>query len=148
MRRACWLAAATCLAAPAPAQLAPVAAFEAARAVPVTPGGWTYAATPAASDSTFADVLRIRCDRAARQVNIQRLGVAPTPGVAVPPIVIVTDSVARSLPGAAARLAPFDPLLDAIAFSRGRFVVTGGGGGMLVLPAWPEAARSIEDCRN
>jgi hypothetical protein len=40
-----------------------------------------------------------------------------------------------------------DSLLDAIAFSRGRFIVDGGGGLRLVLPASPEAARSIEDCR-
>ena len=148
MRRAILFAAAACLAAPSAAQLAPVAAFESVRAVPLTPGGWTYAATPVASDSTFAGLLRIRCDRAAHVVSIRRLGVAPTPGVAIPPILVATDSVARSLPGAVAALGPFDPLLDAIAFSRGRVVVTGGGGGMLVLPAWPEAARSIEDCRN
>ena len=41
----------------------------------------------------------------------------------------------------------FDPLLDAIAFSRGRLVVTMAGGVPLVAPAWPEAARTIEDCR-
>ena len=148
MRRAFLLAAAMCISAPSAAQLAPVVAFESARDAPLNPGGWTYAATPAASESTFAGLLRIRCDRAAHVVSIQRLGVAPTPGVAVPPILVATDSVARSLPGAVAVLGPFDPLLDAIAFSRGRVVVTGGGGGMLVLPAWPEAARSIEDCRN
>jgi hypothetical protein len=41
----------------------------------------------------------------------------------------------------------FDPLLDAIAFSRGRVSVTIAGGSSLVVPAWPEAARTIEDCR-
>ncbi len=42
---------------------------------------------------------------------------------------------------------PTDDVLDAIAFSRGRFIVSGGGV-RLILPASPEAARSIEDCRN
>ena len=148
MTRAFLFAVTACFTVPASAQLAAVTPFESARSVPLTPGGWAYAASPVASDSTFAAVLRIHCDRAARQVTIQRLGVAPVPGVAPPPMLIATDSVARVLPGAAAPLAARDPLLDAIAFSRGRFVVTGGGGGMLVLPAWPEAARSIEDCRN
>jgi len=41
-----------------------------------------------------------------------------------------------------------DQLLDAIAFSRGRFLVSGGTGPILAVPSWPEAARSIEDCRN
>ena len=40
------------------------------------------------------------------------------------------------------------PLLYSLAYSRGRFVVEGGGAARLVLPAWPEAARAIEDCRN
>ncbi|MEO5808921.1 MAG: hypothetical protein ABIR51_02420 [Sphingomicrobium sp.] len=145
---AALFAAPACLTAPASAQLAAVAAFESARSVPLAPGGWAYVASSVASESTFAVALRIRCDRAARQVTIQRLGVAPVPGVALQPMLIATDSMARVLPGAAASLGARDPLLDAIAFSRGRFVVTGGGGGMLVLPAWPEAARSIEDCRN
>ena len=146
--RALLFAAAACAAAPAAAQLAPVAAFESVRAFPLTPGAWTYRATAEGSESGFAGVLRIRCDKAVRQISLQRLGVAPTPGVALPPLLVATDSLARSLPGAGASLGPFDPLLDAIAFSRGRFVVTGGGGGMLVVPAWPEAARSIENCRN
>ena len=46
-----------------------------------------------------------------------------------------------------AELFALDPLLDAIAFSRGRFAVTMAGGSPLVVPAWPEAARTIEDCR-
>ena len=41
----------------------------------------------------------------------------------------------------------YDPLLDAIAFSRGRFTVESESGAMLVLPAWPEPARVVEDCR-
>jgi hypothetical protein len=39
-----------------------------------------------------------------------------------------------------------DSLLDAMAFSRGRFVLQAGTAD-LVLPAWPEVARVIEDCR-
>ena len=40
-----------------------------------------------------------------------------------------------------------DPLLDAMAFSRGRFMVEMGGAQTLVLPAWSELGRVIEDCR-
>ena len=67
---------------------------------------------------------------------------------------IGTDLAVGTVPADGA-VANNDPLLDAIAFSRGRFIVSengavggGGAGGRLVLPASPEAARSIEDCRN
>jgi len=40
-----------------------------------------------------------------------------------------------------------DPLLDAIAFSRGRFALEAAGLETLYLPAWPELSRVIEDCR-
>ena len=41
-----------------------------------------------------------------------------------------------------------DPLLAQMAFSRGRFLVAIEGGPSLVVPAWPEFARVIEDCRG
>lgn len=40
-----------------------------------------------------------------------------------------------------------DPLLDAIAFSRGRFALEAAGLPTLYLPAWPELSRVVEDCR-
>ena len=53
------------------------------------------------------------------------------------------------MPGSAltARLNPGDPVLDAMVFSRGRFAVEAPGTPLLVVPAWPEPARVIEDCR-
>lgn len=44
-------------------------------------------------------------------------------------------------------LAAQDRLLDAMAFSRGRFAVETGGLPTLYLPAWAEVTRVIEDCR-
>jgi hypothetical protein len=35
-----------------------------------------------------------------------------------------------------------------MAFSRGRFMVEAQGMATLVLPAWPEPARVVEDCRG
>lgn len=46
-----------------------------------------------------------------------------------------------------ARLAAGDQLLDAIAFSRGRFGLEVPGLPPLVLPAYPELTRVVEDCR-
>ena len=70
---------------------------------------------------------------------------------------IQTSFGVRSLPLAAvggapahagAALAATDPWLDAMAFSRGRFTVGVAGLDLLVIPAWPELARVVEDCRR
>ncbi len=50
--------------------------------------------------------------------------------------------------GVSASLPANDPLLDAIGFSRGRFVVEQAGTPPLVLPAWAEVERVVEDCRG
>lgn len=47
-----------------------------------------------------------------------------------------------------AELRTSDPLLEQMAFSRGRFLVAVEGGPSLVVPAWPEVGRVIEDCRG
>ena len=126
-------------AAPAAAQVAPVS-FEAGKLLPLTPGQWTYAASATGSEARYGAAFSLRCDRATRTVIISRPGAAPTV------LTIATDSDTRNLP-VGGRLLANDPLLDAIAFSRGRFLVSEGGA-TLAIPTWPEAARSIEDCRS
>ena len=54
---------------------------------------------------------------------------------------------AGTVPMVVAALPARDPLLDAIAFSRGRFAVEVAGLQTLYLPSWPEITRVIEDCR-
>lgn len=49
---------------------------------------------------------------------------------------------------AAAKLSPRDAQLDAVAFSRGRFLVSVTGMNDVVIPAWPEFTRVVEDCRS
>ena len=119
--------------------------FDAYRTTPLSAGDWTYAATVAGSEARFGASFVVRCDRATRLVLLQRLAGPQTTAIAM---VIATDSAIRSFAASAVRLAARDSLFDAIAFSRGRIVVSGGGGAALILPSWPEAARSIEDCRN
>ena len=124
----------------AAAQLAPLS-FDAGKSLPLSVGQWSYAQTVAGSEARFGDLLSIRCERVTRTVVVQRIGGAPVA------LTIATSSVTRTVP-AGGRIAANDPLLDAIAFSRGRFLVAGGAGPVLAVPSWPEAARSIEDCRN
>jgi hypothetical protein len=47
-----------------------------------------------------------------------------------------------------ARMAASDTLLDAIAFSRGRFALEVQGSDALYLPSYPEITRVVEDCRG
>lgn len=47
----------------------------------------------------------------------------------------------------AAEIMPRDPILDAMAFSRGRFAVEAGGLRSMAIPNWAELGRVVEDCR-
>jgi hypothetical protein len=126
------------IASPLGGQSAP---FEAARGALLTPGQWIYARTADGSEARFGIQFSIRCVAASRLVTLRRLDV-PT----AQSLTITTDLLSRNIP-ASGTLIGTDPLLDAIAFSRGRFLVGGGSAQRLVIPASPEAARSIEDCR-
>ena len=121
----------------------------------LTAGSWSYRETATGSEAIFTDArvtrrLVVKCSRATRRVS---LSVASA--VTGNSIQVSTTETARVLPAAfdaqgfqiTAELGAQDPILDGIAFSRGRFAVTIAGASALVLPAWPEIARSIEDCR-
>ena len=127
------------VAAPASAQLAPMT-FEFGKSLPLPAGQWSYVATATGGEARFGSHLLLLCDKLTRTMTISR------PGAPVAVLTIVTDMQSRALPPNG-RISAYDPLLDSIAFSRGRFLVSGGGP-VLAIPSWPEAARSIEDCRN
>jgi hypothetical protein len=116
------------------------------RARPITAGSWTWRNSVDASDAIFSDSrgpqLVIRCTRATRRVSFSRTGAAPNA-----PIRIATTSSERLLPVGNMVLSS-DPLLDAIAFSRGRLWVDVKGTLPLILRSAAEPARSIEDCRS
>jgi hypothetical protein len=127
---------------------APLANVDAYRAMPLASGAWTLRLSPGSSEASFGVQgvparLTLRCDLVARRVRVSRPDRPPGP------ITIVTSSMTRTLTAPGEVLA-FEPLLDAITFSRGRFVILGSGSGadVLIIPAWPEAARIVEDCRK
>jgi len=126
-----------------------------APAAALRPGSWTYAATAIGSEALFRDSagtpqLAVRCVRASRIVTISMRSIPATA------MTLWTSSASRSLAAtydqasstATAQLAARDNLLDALAFSRGRFSVAVPGLSPLMVAAWPEPARAIEDCRN
>ena len=130
------------LASPLAAQDAPIL-FDSTRTAPLSPGQWSYSATAGGSEARFGAIFTIRCDRTTRRVTLRRFE-----PVAIPSALTIGTDLAVGTIAAGGVVANSDAVLDAIAFSRGRFIVEGGGGLRLVLPASPEAARSIEDCRN
>ena len=99
-----------------------------------------------------APVATLTCDQATRTIHLARTGDAAT---AVPMTVRTTfglrplssDPASGKAGWITARLVPRDPLLDQIAFSRGRFTLETAGLPALYLPSWPEISRVIEDCR-
>jgi len=119
-------------------------------------GAWGYRPIPGGSEANYVDAaatvrLQIRCNRAARTVSIVRTGVP----AAAPTMAIWTTSLARTVPARFlatkeldADVAASDPLLDAIAFSRGRIATAASGAPMLAVASGPETTRVIEDCRS
>ena len=115
---------------------------------PLTPGDWTYAGGLA----RFAEHLVLRCDRAAGVVEIGRAGTAPAPAQ----MIVRSEFMERGIAAQPAESDPAwifarvparDPLLDAMAFSKGRFAVEVPGSPTLYAPSYPEVTRVIEDCR-
>jgi hypothetical protein len=163
------LASCTAIPEPAPQPAPPVAVPTAAPAPqptpqvsedwrdwPLTPGTWAYRQDARGSIALYgragADAeLTLRCDRGRARLYLSRRGDGPAT------VRVRTSTTLRQLalaptggtPAyAAVELPPNDAIIDAIGFSRGRFVVEGGGLPTLVAPAWPEVLRIAEDCRG
>ncbi|MEA3061916.1 MAG: hypothetical protein QOJ94_1697 [Sphingomonadales bacterium] len=115
------------------------------RDLPLSAGDWTYAAAPEGSRALFGGgVFTLRCDAARREIELARI--AAGAGTMTVTTSYGTRSLALPAEGVA-RLPAADPLLDQMAFSRGRFTIEVEGLERLVIPAWPEPARVVEDCR-
>ena len=120
---------------------------------PATPGDWSYGAGMASFGEPGAQPrLVLRCDRAGGAVEIIRAGSA----TAALPMRLLTEFESRTLDAVPARSDPAsivarlpaqDSLLDAMAFSKGRFALEIGGLQTLYVPSWTEVTRVIEDCR-
>lgn len=106
---------------------------------PLTPGDWSYSGDAAGSEARFAG-FGLRCDAARRRILLSREGAQGT--------IRVRTSYGERAFSSGEALPAADPLLDEMAFSRGRFAVEAEAAPMLVIPAWPEPARVIEDCRG
>jgi hypothetical protein len=123
---------------------------------PITPGNWVYRKDERGSIGYFGEtgqnaIVTLRCDKARGRIYLSRAG-----ALIEPQVMVRTSSMSKALPAAsasgeppyiAAELATLDPILDAMAYSRGRFSIEAGGHVGLAIPTWAEIGRIIEDCR-
>jgi hypothetical protein len=111
---------------------------------PPSPGDWSYSPDRVGSVARFgpagSESFSLRCDPVRREILL-------SVGQSQPALRVRTSYGERAI-AAGARLPANDPLLDEMAFSRGRFTVEAQGLPALILPAWPEPARVVEDCRG
>jgi hypothetical protein len=128
------------------------------RDVPQTPGTWSWSMASGRSHASFGlpdaePIAWIECHKPVATVFLARSG---SGGESHVPLAVTTTTGARPLlseplisPAGwlVAELKASDPVLDAIAFSRGRFLFDAAGQPQLALPSWAEVARVIEDCR-
>ena len=120
---------------------------------PRTPGDWTYRSENGGSLASYGDMqFAMRCDRANGRIILSRT--VPNGGAAT--MTVRTETADRALPAQtiqgqqpmlAASVQARDPLLDAMALTKGRFAVETPGAPNLYIPAWAEVTRVIEDCR-
>jgi hypothetical protein len=121
----------------------------------IADGNWSQTPTAGGYEATFRNPagqpqLYMSCVRVSRQVSIARPASA-----AAPFLQVWTSSASRNLPASfnpatgrlSATLPAQDPLLDAMAMSRGRVAVGVAGQAAIVAPAWGEISRVVEECR-
>lgn len=139
--------------APTPTPPRPTPAYANWMDVPATPGNWSFREASGVSTAFFSDIasptlFSMRCDAGKREIVLSRWG--RTTGQS---LTVRTETQTRTIAGAPSgmaiegRVPASDRLLDAIALSKGRFVVEAPGAPTLYLPSWAEVTRVIEDCR-
>lgn len=124
---------------------------------PFSPGNWNYSRDSGGSVGQFGlsggnPIISLRCNSQARRVILSRAASAPGQNITVRTS-STTKTLSAKLIGASANyisadIATADPILDAMAFSRGRVLVEVDGQQPVVLPAWAEITRVVEDCRR
>ncbi|WP_324076087.1 MAG: hypothetical protein RSE14_04750 [Erythrobacter sp.] len=127
----------------------------------LSPGAWIYQnfgegmgrrALFSDPDDTFYFSLSCATGPEGRSVIFTRTGAPAKPDLAM---TIRTETAQVTLPAkrfgaqiTMASVSAYDPLLDAIALSKGRFAVEVEGETTLYLPTWAEVSRLVEDCRS
>jgi hypothetical protein len=142
---------------PAPTPLS-TASWEEA---PVEQGDWRHERSGDTSAARFVladglmprNAVTLTCDRTRQQIVLSVRGTAGNAAVAIRTTfgTMAWNGIARSMAGESwidmARPAS-DQGFDWMGFSRGRIAIEAPGQARLVIPAWAEIGRVVEDCRN
>lgn len=122
---------------------------------PRTEGDWSYQQLQGATVATFRSpsgerLFSVACSATSGRVSISRYVVQLPRSITIE---VRTETASRSSTsdsdelGAGLAFMADDPMLDAIAFSKGHFAVGVTGAEPLYPPSYPEITRVIEDCR-
>jgi hypothetical protein len=115
---------------------------------PLAQGSWTYRGDEQGSIASYgppgsAALVTMRCDKRRGVIALVRAGL--TANGAANGLTVRTSSALKT--GMTTNIAPNDPILDAMAYSRGRIAIEAGGLQSIAIPVWSEIGRVIEDCR-
>jgi hypothetical protein len=119
-------------------------------------GSWVYRRDDRGSIALYGvpgrdALVTLRCDTERGRIFLSRTG--NSAGA----LTVRTSSTSKNLnilptgglPAyVAAEVAPVDPLLDAIAYSRGRIALEMDSVTSIAIPVWSEIGRVVEDCRS
>ncbi len=134
--------------APAPAPVQPPRPVAEWIDWPLAAGDWVYRSDARGSIASFGPpganaTVTLRCDAGLRRVYLSREGSS-----AGGRIVIRSSSMMKEFAAnPTSEILPTDPILDAIALSRGRFAIEADGTQPIAMPSWAEITRIVEDCR-
>ena len=134
------------------------------RDVQMPAGRWNWAARDGGSAAQFASdgqaaLAIVQCDRPAGVITVALPADSRSVPGATPRAASITTSTSTAAFVAEPRLIDgqamlaitlpvSDHMLDAMAFSRGRFRVAITGIAPVILPSWAEVGRVVEDCRG
>ncbi len=117
----------------------------------MTPGTWSWAQSGPRSVADFGGSLfTMRCDTRNATVTLERRAQGAAGRVTMG---ITTMQETHTVTTEArqgyyvATLPARSPILDDMAFTRGRFALSTQGQPTLYIPSWTEVSRVIEDCR-
>jgi hypothetical protein len=143
---------------PAPAPAKPVAAQPQGHWTdwPMVPGSWVYRNDDRGSVALYGAqggdaIVTLRCDKGRGRIYLSRAGnVSGTLTVRTSSTskAVTAQSTGGNPPYAAVEMIPTDPLLDAMAYSRGRIALELAGAQNIAIPIWSEIGRITEDCRG
>jgi hypothetical protein len=124
---------------------------------PLASGDWAYRRDDRGSIALFGPTgqnatLTLRCDIQRRRVYLAREGSGAGGRLVVRTSSAIKEFLANPTGGSVAYLAteimPTDPILDAMALSRGRIAIETEGTQPIAIPSWAEITRITEDCRG